>query len=48
MFREAKGFETVEYIIVGAVIVAVLGGTLYTLMNTMAAKLQAINVQIGS
>lgn len=48
MLHEHHGIEMMEYVIIGALIVAVIGGTLYALMQTIGTKLQTINVQIGS
>ena len=38
----------VEYIVVIALVLAVIGGALYAVSTSIATKLQEINVQIGS
>jgi len=43
-----RGEAALEYIIVGAIVVAVLGTALYTVAQSIALKLEAINVDLGS
>ena len=42
------GEAALEYIIVGAIVVAVLGAALYAVAQSIAVKLDAINADIGS
>ncbi|MGB8211994.1 MAG: hypothetical protein WCE68_00415 [Anaerolineales bacterium] len=48
MFADHRGDAILEWIVLAAVIIAVIGGTIYTLSQTISTKLQDINVQIGS
>jgi hypothetical protein len=42
------GEAALEYIVVAATVVAVLGTALYAVAQSIAIKLEAINVEIGS
>jgi hypothetical protein len=42
------GEAALEYIVVGAIVVAVLGAALYAVSQSIAVKLEAINADIGS
>jgi hypothetical protein len=42
------GEAALEYIVVGAIVVAVLGTALYAVAQSIAVKLDAINADIGS
>ena len=48
MFREHNGLTATEYIVVIAVIVAVVGPAVLALANALQARLDAYNTQIGS
>jgi len=48
MFKHHDGDAILEWIILGAVVIAVIGGVLYAVSQNIAGKLQTINVQIGS
>jgi len=48
MFRNHTGEAALEYIIVGAIVVAILGAALVAVAQTLASKLAAINADIGS
>jgi hypothetical protein len=43
-----KGTSTLEWIVLAILLVSLVGGAVFTLGSTISAKLQAINVQIGS
>ena len=47
-FGHHRGEAALEYIIVGAIVVAVLGAALYAVAQSIAVKLEAINADIGS
>ena len=48
MFTYHHGDAILEWIVLGAVVIAVIGGALYAVSQSIAHKLQEINVQIGS
>lgn len=48
MFKHHDGDAILEWIVLGAVVIAVIGGVLYAVSQSIAGKLQTINVQIGS
>ena len=48
MFTNHNGDAILEWIILGAIVIAVIGGVLYAVSQSIANKLQNINVQIGS
>ena len=48
MFTKHYGDAILEWIILGAIVIAVIGGVLYAVSQSIANKLQDINVQIGS
>jgi len=48
MFTSHHGDAILEWIVLGAVVIAVVGGVLYTVSHSIATKLQDINVAIGS
>ena len=48
MFTHHHGDAILEWIILGAVVIAVLGGALYAVSQSISSKLLEINVQIGS
>ena len=48
MFTNHDGDAILEWIILGAVVIAAIGGALYAVSQSIAGKLQEINVQIGS
>jgi hypothetical protein len=43
-----RGDAILEWVILGAVVIAVLGAALYAVSRSISAKLNDINVQIGS
>ena len=43
-----RGEAALEYIIVGAIVITVLGAALYAVAQSVALKLEAINVDLGS
>ncbi len=48
MFHNHVGDVALEWIVVAAVAIAVLGGALYSVFQSISTKLNEINVQIGS
>ena len=48
MFKNHQGDAILEWIVLGAVVIAVIGGALYAVSQSISSKLQGINVQIGS
>jgi hypothetical protein len=48
MFTHHYGDAILEWVVLGAIVIAVIGGVLYTVSQSIASKLQGINVQIGS
>ncbi len=48
MLIEHNGEAAVEYIVLAALIIALLGGTLYAVFNSIRGVLQEVNVEIGS
>ena len=48
MFTNHTGDAILEWIVLAALVIAVIGGTLYVVGRTISNKLQDINVQIGS
>ena len=48
MFTRHHGDAILEWIILGAVVIAVIGVALYAIATSISNKLQEINVQIGS
>jgi hypothetical protein len=48
MFTNHNGDAILEWIILGAIVIAVIGSVLYAVSQSIANKLQNINVQIGS
>ena len=48
MFTHHHGDAILEWIVLGAVVIAVIGGALYAVSQSISNKLQVINVQIGS
>jgi len=48
MFTDHNGDAILEWIVLGVVVIAVIGGALYAVSQSIAVKLQTINVQIGS
>ena len=48
MFTNHRGDAILEWIILGAVVIAVIGASLYAIATGIANKLQEINVGIGS
>ena len=48
MLTKHYGDAILEWIILGAIVIAVIGGVLYAVSQSIANKLQEINVQIGS
>ncbi len=48
MFRHHHGEAILEWIILGAIVVAVAGAALYAVSRSISNKLLEINVQIGS
>jgi len=48
MFTTHRGDAILEWIILGAVVIAVAGAALYAVTQSISTKLQEINVQIGS
>lgn len=47
MFRNHTGTSTLEWVVVAAIIIAVVGGALYLLGQTINDKIREINVQVG-
>jgi len=43
-----RGDAILEWVILGAVVIAVLGAALYAVSRSISAKLNDVNVQIGS
>ncbi len=48
MFTDHRGDAILEWIVLVAIIVAVAGGAIYAVVQSISGKLQNINVQIGS
>ena len=48
MFTHHDGDAILEWIVLGAVVIAVLGAALYAVSQSISSKLLEINVQIGS
>ena len=48
MFSQHTGTTTLEWVVTAAIIIAVIGTVLYGVAVTIGAKLQEINVEIGS
>ena len=48
MFRKHSGTSTVEWIVVGVIVLGVVGASIIALGDTIAEKLRDINVQVGS
>ncbi len=48
MFSDHRGDAILEWVVLGAIVIAVIGGVLFAVSQSIAAKLQGINVQIGS
>ena len=48
MFTHHHGDAILEWIVLGAVVIAVIGGVLYAVSQSIAGKLRDVNVQIGS
>ncbi len=48
MFSNHRGDAILEWVVLGAIVIAVIGGVLYAVSGSIAGKLQDINVQIGS
>ena len=48
MFKNHHGDAILEWIVLGAVVIAVIGVALYAIATSISNKLQEINVQIGS
>jgi len=48
MFSHHRGDAILEWIILGAIVVAVAGAALYAVIQSISNKLVEINVQIGS
>ena len=47
-FQHHRGEAALEYIIVGAIVITVLGAALYAVAQSVALKLEAINVDFGT
>ncbi|MCD6284945.1 MAG: hypothetical protein J7M39_03410 [Anaerolineae bacterium] len=41
--RDTKGQSLVEWLVAAAIIIAVVGGVLLTIANTLKGKLEAVN-----
>ena len=48
MFTNHRGDAILEWIILGAVVITVIGAALYAIATSISSKLQEINVGIGS
>jgi hypothetical protein len=48
MLQDHRGTVTLEYIVVGALVIAITAAALLGLFQTLAGKLQEINVNLGS
>jgi Flp pilus assembly pilin Flp len=48
MIKDQRGTVALEYIVVGALVIAVTAAALLGLFQTLSDKLQAINVSLGS
>ncbi len=48
MLTKHNGDAILEWIILGAIVIAVIGGVLYAVSQSIANKLRDVNVQIGS
>jgi Flp pilus assembly pilin Flp len=46
--KEHRGTVALEYIVVGALVIAITAAALFGLFQTISEKLQAINVNLGS
>jgi hypothetical protein len=48
MFTHHQGDAILEWIVLGALVIAAIGGALYAVSQSISGKLLEINVQIGS
>ena len=48
MLRELTGDATLEWIVVAALAIAIVGAALYGVFQSIANKLNEVNTQIGS
>jgi len=48
MFRDHRGDAILEWVVLGAIVVAVVGGVIYSVMQSLATKLNEVNVELGS
>ena len=48
MFTQHHGNAILEWIVLGAIVIAVIGVALYAIATSISNKLQEINVEIGS
>jgi|GEM_PF-1316918 hypothetical protein len=48
MLREHTGDATLEWIVVAALAIAIVGAALYGVFQSIANKLNEVNTQIGS
>ena len=43
-----RGDAILEWVVLGAIVVAVVGGVIYSVMQSLATKLNEVNVELGS
>lgn len=48
MFSDHTGDAVLEWIVLGALVIAIIGAALYGVFQSIADKLQDVNTQIGS
>ncbi len=48
MFRDHTGDAVLEWIVVAALAIAIVGAALYGVFQSIATKLNEVNTQIGS
>ena len=48
MFRNHRGDAILEWVVLGAIVVAVIGAVVYSVMQSLATKLTEVNVELGS
>jgi hypothetical protein len=48
MFTGHRGTTTLEWVVLSAIIIVIIGGTLWAVAQSISAKLQDVNVAIGS
>jgi hypothetical protein len=48
MFTCHRGTAILEWIVLGALVIAVIGGAMWYVAQSIAAKLNQVNVAIGS